>query len=295
MVLSIGKLFRIDLQFLASVSIRRSWPGLKALTHRPARPAVDPLVEFPLPVLAEPFELRQLEQFAAGDFVQAEPMDEPHPRAADERPGVPEATASPSPNRRRMHRAKMLSRRVRGAGCRRRHACRQFPFDDRDDLWSIRLRAGAKPSDDRAVAVAQEFLEVPADLAGPLGSSSQLGFGSPPLARSCGDAIPAWHHAPTSIGGGLSVRSMWGGMATPTPYMAGAGGLPCGIRWTLGGMATAGHADHVHRRTVRRDERPPLARPGSGRSGVKRHRASRSRLFRVDTMAWKGRRTEVRP
>jgi hypothetical protein len=44
---------------------------------------------------------------------------------------------------------------------------RQFPFDDRHHRRIIRLRTGPKPSDDRAVAVDQEFLEVPAYLAGP--------------------------------------------------------------------------------------------------------------------------------
>ena len=45
----------------------------------------------------------------------------------------------------------------------------KFPLDHRHNLWVIRLRAGSKPSDDRAAAVDKEFLEVPADLAGPFG------------------------------------------------------------------------------------------------------------------------------
>ncbi len=75
-----------DLEFLTGVDVSGGRPGLETFAHGLAGAAVDPFVEFPLLIFAEPVELRELEQLAAGDFVKAEPVNEPHPHAADEGP-----------------------------------------------------------------------------------------------------------------------------------------------------------------------------------------------------------------
>ena len=45
-----------------------------------------PFVKLPFVVASELVELREAQQLAAGDIMKTEPVDEPHPHAADERP-----------------------------------------------------------------------------------------------------------------------------------------------------------------------------------------------------------------
>ena len=70
------QVLRTDLEFPARVDVGRRRPGLEAFAHRPAGSEMDPLVELPFLVLPEAVDLGELQQFAAGDLVEAESMDE---------------------------------------------------------------------------------------------------------------------------------------------------------------------------------------------------------------------------
>src|SRR4051812_46774424 len=67
---------RIDLDFLARADERRGAPRLVGLAHRPAGLAVGPLIELPFAIAAELVELRETQQFATGNLVETETMDE---------------------------------------------------------------------------------------------------------------------------------------------------------------------------------------------------------------------------
>ena len=57
----LGKLFRIDLEFVAGVDIGSGRPGLKTFAHGFAGAGVHPFVEFPFLVFSQPVQLRELE------------------------------------------------------------------------------------------------------------------------------------------------------------------------------------------------------------------------------------------
>jgi len=64
----------------AALQAWKPCPSAGRLCRAPTR------VELPFLVAAELVELGEAQQLAAGDLVEAEPVDEAHPHAPDERP-----------------------------------------------------------------------------------------------------------------------------------------------------------------------------------------------------------------